>query len=66
MPKVLCLIGLSLAVLILLLFSLDLIMGLAGLAIAPFGMASILIDVIFIIVAGVLAALSWLTFKEQR
>ncbi|MBL8873857.1 MAG: hypothetical protein JNK90_29045 [Planctomycetaceae bacterium] len=67
MPKVFCLIGLGVAALILVIFIADLLFGLIGMKnLAPFYMASMLMDIMFIISAGVLAFLSWSTYKEQK
>lgn len=67
MPKALCLISLVAAILLLVLFLADLIMGLAGMAnMAPLGAASILMDIGFLIFAGLLAYLSFTTYREQR
>jgi hypothetical protein len=67
MPKALCLIGLVIASLVLLLFLLDLVLGLSGLTtMAPFRYASVLMDVIFMIASGGLAYVAWLTYREQR
>lgn len=59
MPKVLCLFSLVVSALLLLLFLVDLVVA------VPFG-RSMILDAGFIIAAGVLAALSYLTYKEQR
>ena len=66
MPKALCLASLVVAALLLLLFLADLVMRLAGLAeMAPLRGASMLMDVGFLICGGILAYLSWSTYKEQ-
>jgi hypothetical protein len=59
MPKALCISGLVVSGLVILLFGADLAMG------QPFGRASILMDVTLLVCAILLAAISWLTFKEQ-
>lgn len=67
MPKALCLIGLVLAILVLLIFLLDLVLGLSGLmTMAPLRMASPLMDIVFVIAAGGLAYIAWTTYREQR
>ena len=67
MPKVFCLIGLVVAILVLLIFLADLVFGLVGPRDwAPFYLASIVMDVLFILSAAGLAAMSWLTYKEQK
>jgi hypothetical protein len=60
MPKALCIVGIVVAVLLLLLFGLDLAIGF------PFGRQSIIMSVGFVLSSLVLASLSWLTFKEQK
>lgn len=67
MPKALCLIGLVIASLVFLIFLLDLVLGLAGLTnMAPFRLASWLMDVIFMLAAGGIAYVAWLAYREQR
>ena len=67
MPKALCMIGLVISILVFLLFTLDLVLGLSGMAAsAPFRAASSLMDVVFILSSGGLIYLSWSTFREQR
>jgi hypothetical protein len=59
MPKVLCIIGMVVAGLLLLMFGLDLAIGI------PFSKHSILMDVGFAVAAAILADLSWATYREQ-
>jgi hypothetical protein len=59
MPKALCFFGIAVAVLLLLLFGLDLAMEI------PFGRESIAMDVGFILCAGALGYISWSTLREQ-
>lgn len=67
MPKALCLIGLVMASLVLLIFLIDLIAGLAGVPMAaPVAGASLLVDILFILCAAGVAYASWATFREQR
>lgn len=67
MPKALCLTSLVVAALLLLLFLVDLIMRFAGLApSAPLRGASLIMDITFLIFSGILAFLSWSTYKEQE
>jgi hypothetical protein len=67
MPKALCLTGLVVAGLVFLLFFLDLLFGLIGMSsLAPFKMASTLMDILFVLCALGLAYLSWATFKQQK
>ncbi len=62
MPKALCLTGMVIAILIFVLFLLDLVLP-TGMAI--FKKASISLDIIFVVCALILGYLSWTTFREQ-
>lgn len=67
MPKALCLIGMVLSILVFLIFLLDLALGMGGmLNMAPFRMASVVMDIIFMISSAAVAYLAWTTFREQR
>ena len=67
MPKALCLLSLVASILLLVLFSADLIMGLAGMQdSAPMGATSLLMNISFLVFAGLLAFLSYTTYREQR
>ena len=67
MPKALCLIGMVLSILVFLLFLGDLILGLSSQELnAPFKMASMPMDILFILASGALAVMSFLTFREQQ
>jgi len=59
MPKVLCVSGMVISVLLLILFGLDLALG------VPFQGVSKVMDVGFVICAGLLGYLGWTTFREQ-
>lgn len=59
MPKALCISGMVISVLMLILFGLDMAMGI------PFHGASPMMDITFIVCAGLLGYLSWSTFREQ-
>ena len=59
MPKALCLTGMVIAIVVALLFLLDLIIKI------PFQRANVLMDVVFVLCAGTLGFISWTTFKEQ-
>ena len=59
MPKALCMSGIAVAILIILLFAADLIVGL------PFKRASIVMDVCLLISAVFLGLISWFTLREQ-
>ena len=67
MQKGLCIIALSIAVVIFILFIADLILGTTGqAAIAPFKYApGMIIDIVFVVVSGILAFMSWKTFRQQ-
>lgn len=60
MPKILCIIGMAIAVLVFLIFLVDIAAGF------PFSRRSIPMDVTFIIVSGLLAWMSWITYKELQ
>jgi hypothetical protein len=67
MPKALCLTSLVVAVIIVVLFLADAVMGLLGMeTIAPLRGASLLMDITFIITGSALAFMSYATFREQR
>ena len=66
MPKALCLIGLVFSALVFLIFFLDLVLGLFGSEWAPLMLASLWMDILFMLAAGGLAYVAWTTFKEQR
>ncbi|MDR1959007.1 MAG: hypothetical protein LBQ54_08185 [Planctomycetaceae bacterium] len=57
MPKILCLFALVISALLLLLFFADIAVG------VPFG-RSLMLDAAFIIAAGIIGTLSFLTFRE--
>ena len=59
MPKALCIVGMVVAAMLLLLFGFDLALKI------PFGGASMVMSVAFIICAVILGYLSWSTFREQ-
>lgn len=61
MPKALCIAGMVVAVLVAILFILDL-----AVPSMMFRQASILMDVVMIVCSIVLAVVSWLTLKEQK
>ena len=67
MQKGLCIIALSIAVVIFILFIADLALGVSGQkTIAPFKYApGMIIDIVFVIVSGLLATMSWYTLREQ-
>ena len=59
MPKALCLTGMVIAVLVLVLFLLDLAVA------VPFGRASLFMDIAMLVCAVMLGFISWTTFREQ-
>jgi hypothetical protein len=59
MPKALCLTGMVIAIVVALLFLLDLIIKI------PFQRANVLMDVVFVLCAATLGFISWTTFREQ-
>jgi hypothetical protein len=64
--KGLCIAALSIAVIVLVLLLADVVLGLAGMPqLAPFKYASLVLDLIFVVCAGILGFLSWKTLKEQ-
>lgn len=62
MPKALCITGMVVAILVLILFLVDLVLPVS---MAPFKRASMIMDIVFIICAAILAYMSWTTLKEQ-
>ncbi|MEM6469512.1 MAG: hypothetical protein AAF802_08060 [Planctomycetota bacterium] len=67
MPKALCLFSLVASILVVSLFVFDaiaLMFGLTGFAVL--GGASLLMDLTFAILGGILIFLSWTTYREQR
>ncbi|PHR96162.1 MAG: hypothetical protein COA78_29055 [Blastopirellula sp.] len=63
MPKALTISGMVIAVLILLLFTLDLALG------VPFGRASMMMmimDIVFMVCGAILGYLSWNTYREIK
>lgn len=65
--KGLCIVALSIAVVIFILFLADLILGFIDQGkIAPFKYApGMIVDIVFVIVSGILAIMSWKTFRQQ-
>ncbi len=59
MPKVLCMTGMVIAILILVLFLLDLAVKF------PFARISMMMDIVFVLCAVGLGYLSWSTLREQ-
>jgi hypothetical protein len=59
MPKALCMSGLVVSGLVIILFAADLA------ARIPFGRASVVMDVAFLVSAALLGLISWFTLREQ-
>ncbi|QDV43687.1 hypothetical protein Enr13x_35440 [Stieleria neptunia] len=67
MPKALCLFSLVASILVVSLFILDAVALLSGqTSLAILGGASLMMDLTFAILGGVLIYLSWSTYREQR
>ncbi|MCS7470101.1 MULTISPECIES: hypothetical protein [Stieleria] len=67
MPKALCLFSLVASILVVSLFVLDAVALLSGqTSLAILGGASLMMDLTFAILGGVLIYLSWSTYREQR
>jgi hypothetical protein len=64
--KGLCIAALSISAIVLILFLADLVLGMSGLVhLAPFKYANLILDIVFVVCAAILGALSWFTMKEQ-
>ena len=59
MPKALCILGMMIAGLLVILFGMDLAIGI------PFRGLSAVTDVVFIVFSAILGYLSWATYAEQ-
>jgi len=59
MAKALCILGLAISALVLIVFGLDLAIN------TPFNGVNKMMDIGFVICSGILAYLSWSTFREQ-
>ncbi len=66
MPKALCYTGLVVSVLVLLVFGLDLVTYFLLDNAFPFGGASMMMNVGFLVAAAILGYLSWSTLREQK
>jgi len=67
MPKALCLTSLVVAVLIVVMFLTDAVMGFIGMnTMAPFRSANLMMDITFIVTGSLLAYMSFATWREQR
>jgi hypothetical protein len=65
MAKALCLTGMVIAIILLALFLFDLVLPLIGMGGFPFGGASPIMDVVFVVCSIALGYVSWSTLKEQ-
>lgn len=67
MPKALSLISLVIAVVIVVLFLTDAVMGMAGMSTsAPLGSASLMMDLAFVTAGALLIFMSWATWRELQ
>lgn len=67
MPKILCLVGMAAAILVFLIFLIDLICGLSGATtVAPLRYSSLVMDIIFLVASGALGYVGFTTFREQK
>lgn len=60
MSKALCLSGIAIALLLLVLFALDFIIG------VPFNKADTMMDIVFMVSSAGLAVISWMTFRDLK
>jgi hypothetical protein len=60
MPKALTIAGMAISIILLLMFGLDMAIG------VPFGCPSMMMSATFFVFAGILAYLSWSTFRELK
>ncbi len=66
MQKGFCIFALAVSGLVFLLFAADLVFGMAGMnSVAPFKYASMITDIVFAVCSGIVAALSWMTYRQQ-
>jgi hypothetical protein len=67
MPKALCLFSLVASILVVSLFLLDAVFAISGQrGLAILGGASLMMDIVFAVLGGILIYLSWTTYREQR
>ncbi len=67
MPKALCLFSLVASIFVVSIFLLDAAAGIVGIKpLQILGAASLMMDFTFVILGGILAYLSWVTYREQR
>ncbi|GIW93166.1 MAG: hypothetical protein KatS3mg110_1207 [Pirellulaceae bacterium] len=65
MPKVLCMAGIVVSILVFLIFLVHLILQFVGGSLAPYATMNVVMDVVFILCAAGLGVLSWMTLREQ-
>jgi hypothetical protein len=67
MQKGFCIFSLAVAGLVFLLFFADLLFGLLGMTdLAPFKYTNMILDIVFVVGAGTIAALSFLTYRQLK
>lgn len=67
MPKALCLISLVASAFIVIAFLADFVFGMMGnVALAPFGAASMMMDIVYIVLGSIMIFMSFKTFRELR
>jgi hypothetical protein len=67
MQKGFCIFSLAVAGLVFVLFFADFLFGILGMSeLAPFKYSSMVMDIVFIIGSGTIAALSFLTYRQQK
>ena len=67
MQKGFCIFSLAVAGLVFVLFLADLLFGFLGMPdLAPFKYSSMMMDVVFVVGSGTIAALSFLTYRQQK
>ncbi|MEE2686356.1 MAG: hypothetical protein VYB09_08595 [Planctomycetota bacterium] len=60
MSKALCFSGIATAIILLILFTMDLVIG------VPFKKADMLMDIVFLVSSGGLGLVSWLTLRDLK
>ncbi len=65
MPKVLCMTGIVVSILVFLIFLIHLVLQFVGGSLAPYSTMNVIADVVFMLCAAGLGVLSWMTLREQ-
>jgi uncharacterized membrane protein YqgA involved in biofilm formation len=65
MPKILCMTGIVVAILVFLIFLVHLVLQFVASSLAPSTTMNIIADIVFILCAVGLGVLSWMTLREQ-